>query len=120
MNPLEIAVYVMVLTSGTDPFTCTRIDQTVACSNGLSAALNGAGEIEFQTGVSVAKRPDGSLAFSNGISSHWGSAGWVQFSNDIAVRRTRDGSFRFSNRMVCAPAARDDQNRERAACAPES
>ena len=116
MNPLEIAVYVLVLTGGTDPFTCTRVDHAISCDNGLSAVLNGQGNIEFQTGVQVVKRPDGTLAFSNGVTSHWGSAGWVQFSNDLAVRRDRDGRFRFSNRMVCAPADPDAQGRERATC----
>lgn len=116
MSPLEIAVYVTVLTAGADPFTCTRLDTAVACTNGLSAAYNGAGEIEFQTGISVARNADGTLSFSNGVKSHWGSAGWVQFSNGLSVRRERDGRFRFSDGTVCAVATPDEQGRERAAC----
>lgn len=116
MSPLEIAVYVMVLMAGTDPYTCTGMERAVACTNGLSAVYNGAGEVEFQNGTIVRKRADGSLSFSTGVESHWGSAGWVQFSNDLSVRRDRDGRFRFSNGMICAQGSRDDQGRETAAC----
>ncbi len=115
MNPLEIAVYALVLSGGTDPFNCTRQDgvtsDMVICSNGRTAALDKEGRIEFETGVRVVKQPDGKLVFSNGVSAHWGSAGWVQFSNGVSIRRQSDGSFQTSTGMSCASSSKD-----RAAC----
>lgn len=105
MNALEIAVYALVLSGGTDGFTCRTMEaatgDVVTCTNGRSA-LEEDGRIKFENGVSITKLPDGKLAFSNGISTHWGSAGWVQFSNGISVRRTSDGSFKSSTGMRCA------------------
>ncbi|WP_155524599.1 hypothetical protein [Oleisolibacter albus] len=118
MNPLEIAIYALVLSGGTNPVTCTRQDAVtsdmVLCTNGRSARLDERGAIAFDSGVTVVKHPDGSLSFSNGISAHWGSAGWVQFSNGPSIRRQSDGSFKVSTGMRCVA-----ENRNRARCRKE-
>lgn len=127
MSPLEIAVYVAVMSSAAQPFTCTGPGQPggqqagqspgVICDNGMSAALNGDGDIEFSNGTIIRKLADGTLAMTNGITSHWGSAGWVQFSNKVSVRRDRNGRFRFNTGLECALLGRDGQGREKATCA---
>ncbi|MFM2043432.1 MAG: hypothetical protein RLY86_2008 [Pseudomonadota bacterium] len=117
MSPLEIAVYVAVMSSAAQPFTCTGPGQgEVTCDNGMSATLNGDGDIAFSNGTIIRKLADGTLAMTNGITSHWGSAGWVQFSNKVSVRRDRNGRFRFNTGLECAPLGRDGHGRETAAC----
>jgi len=106
VNVLEVAIYALVLSGGGEPFSCEAKAEGVACTNGLGAVLNDAGNIEYSNGVQVAKLVDGTVAFTNGVKTHWGSAGWVQFSSGLSVRRMTDGSFRFSNGMSCRAESR--------------
>jgi len=116
MTLMEVAVYALVLANSQDPFTCTAHGPAVGCTNGYQAALNGDGDIEFQTGVKVEKTPDGRILLSNGVTTHWGAAGWLQFSNGLSVRRMSDGSFRFNNGMQCRNAGKDQAGRDTVQC----
>lgn len=118
MNPLQVAVYALVLSGGSEPFTCTGQGNWVHCSNNMWARYNTVGEITFQDGTAARRLTDGTLVFTNGITTTWGSAGWVNFSNGHEVRRMSDGSFRFNGGMECADGPEDGAGRPTATCAP--
>ncbi|MDR3516161.1 MAG: hypothetical protein P4M00_10105 [Azospirillaceae bacterium] len=116
MNVIEVAVYALVLTKASLPFTCAPHGADGAsCSNGYSATVDGDKNIVFQDGVAIEKMPDGGLKFSNGINSYWGSMGWIQFSNGMSVRRDNRGVFRFNNGMACRSLPGDTVD-----CQPEA
>ncbi|CAK0762056.1 Membrane-bound lysozyme inhibitor of c-type lysozyme MliC [uncultured Gammaproteobacteria bacterium] len=102
MNVLEVAIYALVMTSTTMPFTCEQGNQDgVVCSNGISAAEDGEGHLRYSNGLTVLKDRQGGIAFSNGVTTHFDAAGWVKFSSGISVRRETLEKYRFSNGMVC-------------------
>jgi len=116
MNVLEVAIFTIVMLQTNQPFTCTLANEVVGCTNGVGAALNGDGRIEFQNGVQVVKMVDGTLIFTNGTRARWGSAGWIHFSNGMAVRRMSDGSYKFNNGLSCRYVGRTDKGEEKAHC----
>ncbi len=102
MNPLEAALYVFVLSGGSQPLTCTlRTDSDVTCSNGIAVYQAADGAFRLSNGPLVRKTADGDLSFSTGLTVLRTSTGWMRFSNGLQVRRTAANLYRFDSGFVC-------------------
>ena len=102
MNPLEAAVFVFILSGGSEPLTCVQRASAVAmCSNGISVDESPDGTLQLSIGLQVRKTADGGLDFSTGLTVRRTSTGWMHFSNGLQVRRTAINLYRFNNGFDC-------------------
>ncbi|WP_439815762.1 hypothetical protein [Zavarzinia sp. CC-PAN008] len=102
MNLLEIAVYAVVVTGSSQPFTCSvEARSHAACTNGLTAILRTARDLDFSNGISVRRGIDGTLLFSSGVRAQFNNLGQVAFSNGLNVRKIDDTRFIFDNGLTC-------------------
>ena len=87
MNPLEAALFVFILSGGSEPLTCVQRASAVAmCSNGISVDESPDGTLQLSIGLQVRKTADGGLDFSTGLTVRRTSTGWMHFSNGLQVR----------------------------------
>jgi hypothetical protein len=114
LAPLEVLMYAMIVGGNAAPMECTlRADQTVACSNGVSATEDKKFGMILQDAkkkeaVTFTGTSDGRLIFSNGIEGKMTAAGWIKFSNGIQARRDTRGqadTFMISGGLICSVAS---------------
>lgn len=110
MNVVEVAVYALVITSGSPrDFTCVAVQPDgVNCTNGLAAEEARPGILAFNNGIRVQKDAAGRVALSNGVTAFYDGSAWVTFKSRsgeavVSARRVEGARYKFSNAFVCEP-----------------